>query len=321
MQYKKKLILLASSAAFLTLLYILTFVFDPARRNARNERFSWLPANSRYEADRIEIFHQEEKLEIVFKYGSWYVMLGQQEIPAREGKIDDLFRLLDTRGAFPRRGSNSASHGELGLDGSTRLVIRGGGGLPLLELFIGKDDPSGMGVFLRKNGENEFRSGDRLIGTYVKGDLNSWFDLKLFEDTSVVQVQRVAVNYRDFYGLGEEVSELPYESYAVSRSGENWIIGSVVDKSKTENWIQTILEAQGDNIILAPKENMEALSDLFSIVAHIRLELGNGSALELQIEKAKYDDTYAANVSGKPYIYVLSRWTAANLLQNRDFFQ
>ena len=320
MQYKKKVIFLASGVAFLSLIYILTFVFDPARRNARNERFSWLPASSRDEADRIEIFNNEEKIELVFKYGSWYAMLGQQEIPARQGRIDDLFRLLGTRGAFPRRGSNSASHGDLGLDGRTRLVIGGGGGLPLLDLFVGNDDPSGRGVFLRKNRENEFRSGDRIIGTYVKGELNSWFDLRLFDDISVAQVQRVAVNFRDFYGTGEEPSLLPYESYMVSRSGENWMLGGIVEKGITENWIQTILESQGEDILPVQRENREALSDLFTVVATIRLELGNGSAPELQIEKTVEGDSYAAFVNGKPYMYVLSFWTAVRLLRGRDFF-
>ena len=321
MLYKKKLYLLGSITALLTIIYILTFVFDPVRRNARNERFTWLSAASREEADRIEIFHHEEKFEIVYKYGSWVALLGQQEIPAREGRIDDLFRLLGTRGAFPRRGSNSASHGDLGLDGAIRLVIRGGGGLPLLDLFVGNDDPSGMSVFLRKNGENEFRSGDKLIGTYIKGEFNSWLNLRLFEEISVAQVQRVLVSFRDFYGTKDEPTPFPYEGYTVSRSGENWLIaGSTVEKGRTDNWIQTILETQGDNILLVPRENRDEINDLFSIIANIRLEMGDGTALDLQVEKSKYDDTYVAYVSGKPYMYLLSRWITTGLLQNRDFF-
>lgn len=320
MPYKKKLLLLGSAAALLAIIYILTFVFDPAARNARSERFTWLPAASREEVDKIEIFHGREKIELLFKYGSWFVVFGQLEIPARQGRVDDLFRLLSTRGAFPRRGSNAGSHEELGLDGTTRLVIRGGGGIPILDLFIGNDDSAGQSVFLRKNGENEFRSGDRLIGTYVNGEINSWLNLRLFDEISVAHVQRVQINFVDYYGQSEDVSAYPYESYTVSRSGENWVIGSIVEKVKTENWIQTILEAQGENILPVQRENSEALNDIFSVISIIRLELGNGSAIELQIEKSREDDTYAAFVSGKPYMYILPQWTAVRLLRNRDYF-
>ena len=318
MPYKKKLFLLGSTAALLALVYALSLILDPARANARNERFTWLPAGFRDKTDRIEIFSNGEKIELVLKNGSWFALAESVEVPAKQGRIDDLFRLLGSRGAFPRRGSNAKSHAELGLDGSSRLVIRGGSGLPLLDLVVGKDDPSGKEVFLRKNGENEFRSGDKLIGTYINGENTAWFDMKLFEETSVAQVQRMLVHFFDYYGIGEELSEVPYGDYSIVRNGESWFMDGVeLDKDKTENWINAVLEAQGENVLPVNDE----LRSGFNNSAEIRIELGDGSALDLQIEKAGEDGRSGALAGGKPYITVLSQWTVIRLLRNREFFR
>jgi len=316
MEYKKKIVILGSTAAFLALLYVLSILLDPARSNARNERFTWLPAASRSDADRIEISRDGEKLELVLKNGSWFVLAASAEVPAKQGRVDDLFRLLSTRGAFPRRGSNAGSHAELGLDGSTRLLILGGPGLPLLDLLVGKEDPSGRSVFLRKNGENEFRSGDRLIGSYVNGEKTAWYDLKLFEERPLAQVQRVQVHFSGYTGIDEE-QPVEYSDYTVTRSGEDWAIaGSPLDREKTETWIRGILEAQGDDVLPAHDE----LGGSFQAAAGIRVELGDGSFIELQIEQAGEDGKTPALVSGRPYRIALSRWTLARLFRERGSF-
>ena len=328
MVYKKKLIILGSSAVFLALVYVLSLVLDPERINARNERFTWLPADFRTGADRIEIIRGGGRFELVLKNGAWVALVDSTvdstgdsaaaptEVPAKQGRIDDLFRILSSRGAFPRRGSNAASHSELGLDGSTRLIIRGGAGLPLLDLLVGKEDPSGRAVFLRKNGENEFRSGDRLIGTYVHGEKSSWFDLKLFEELSAAQVQRIQVRFSGYTGTGEEDPPVEFTDYTIARSGENWIMdGTTLDKEKTEAWIRNVLEAQGEDALPLTDEAF------FAEIAGIRIELGDGSSLELRIGTAGEDGKSAALVSGKSYRIVLPQWTVLRLLRDRLYFR
>jgi hypothetical protein len=225
--------------------------------------------------------------------------------------VDDLFRILSTRGAFPRRGSSAANHAELGLDGSTRLLVRGGAGLPLLDLLVGKDDPSGRGVFLRRNGENEFRSGDRLIGSYVNGDRTSWYDLKLFEEKSLDQVQRVEVHFSGYTGS----EDITYGDYIITRSGENWIMGNTpLNREKTETWIKGILEAQGEDALSADGEFD------FNAAAVIRVELGDSSALELQVVQPGEDGRSAAMAKGKSFLFLLSRWTLSRLIRDREYF-
>jgi hypothetical protein len=325
MVYKKKVIILGASAVFLALVYLVTLFFDPSRANARNERFTWLPPGAREDADKIEIIGGDEKFELVLRDGKWFALLdatgGPQEVPLKQGRVDDIFRLLGTRGAFPRRGSSASSHKDLGLsiNGSTtdgyRLVIRGGAGLPLLDLLVGQNDVSGKEVFLRKNGENEFRSGDKLIGSYVKADKTSWYDLKLFEETSVEQVQRVRVTFSGYTGPEDETPLIGYIDYSIVRSAENWIMegdSTPLDKDKTEAWIRGILEAQGDNFL--PSQNNSAAA------ARIAVELGDGSTLRLQVGETIEDNKAPAITGNKSYVYVLPRWTVTRLLRERGYF-
>jgi len=319
MPYKKKLVILGSTAVFLALVYALTLFFDPARINARNERFTWLPAGSRDLADKIEISRGEDKLELVFQRGKWAALLeGSEEVPVKQGRVDDLFRLLGTRGAFPHRGSSAASHEALGLGaGAARLVIRGGAGLPLLDLLVGEYDSSGREVFLRKSGENEFRSGDTLIGTYINAESTAWYDLKLFEEASIAQVQRVRVNFSGYTGPEDETPLIGYIDYNISRSGDNWIMEGdeePLEKDKTESWILGILEASGENFLPASTQS------IFTVEARITVELGDGKTLSLQIGPTGENGGASALTTGKPYV-LLPRWTVTRLLRERGYFR
>jgi hypothetical protein len=340
MSSKKKIRILVISAALLALIYALTLFFDPDRINARHASFTWLSPGARDEADRIEITREGEKLELILENGLWYALLDSQEIPVKQGRVDDLFRLLGTRGAFPRRGSSAASHGDLGLgDTAARLVIRGPG-LPLLDLLVGKEDPSGREVFLRKNGENEFRSGDKLIASYVNGDRSSWYNLKLFEEKPLDLVQRVRVNFTGPEGI---------TSYGIVRSGEGWILernSSAIDREKAETWIRGILEAQGEDIAApgdpeGPGETAETLTGPDPAAASmaeeagsitegtagneagaeiplsgsVTVELGDGASLSLRIGAGK-DGKSPASVSGKLYAFVLPQWTVSRILRD-----
>ncbi|MDR2551561.1 MAG: hypothetical protein LBD31_00110 [Treponema sp.] len=318
MPYKQKIRLLTVLACALALVYALALFFDPERSNARRASFTWLPPGARDEADGIEIIRGENRLALSLKNGRWFALLeGALEVPVKQGRVDDLFRILSTRGAFPRRGSSAASHGDLDLgNGAARLLIRGGAGIPLLDLLVGGDDSSGREVFLRKNGENLFRSGDKLIGAYVKGEYSSWYDLKLFEEKSLDQVQRIRVAFSGLeFAPGEEGDPPRAEEYVVVRSGEGWTFEggpALADKDKVETWIRGILEAQGDDVAPSPEG--------FNGAGGIRVELGDGTALSVQMGNAGEGGKTPAVAGGRTYAFILSPWTVTRLLRDRGYF-
>jgi hypothetical protein len=315
-RYNKKIYTLAGIAGVLAIVYVLTLFFDPARVNARNALFTWLPAEARDMADRIEINRPgEEPLFIQRTDNKWFAALGGANVPVKQGRIDDLFRILCTRGAFPRLGSSASSHEDLGLstENASRLVIRGGAAaLPLLDLLVGADDSAGREVYLRKNGENEYRSGDRLIKSYVSGAATSWYDLKLFAENRADAVQRIRISpVKD--GEGDE-------DFSFSRSENGWALESGIPSgSGGENlgeaadvYVRNIFDIQGDDF-LSPED---AAGIEFN-AGRLSIELGDGSVITV-LAAAEQDGMRPVTVSGVPYVYLLSQPALARLIRERS---
>jgi hypothetical protein len=313
-RYDKKIYTLAGIAGLLALVYVLTVFFDPDRVNVRNASFTWLSGDARDLADRIEISRPgEEALLLQRVNNKWFAALGGGQVPVKQGRIDDLFRILCTRGAFPRLGSSAASHGELGLspEKASRLLIRGGAAaLPLLDLLVGDDDPAGREIYLRKNGENEYRAGDRLIKSYVSGAATAWYDLKLFAENRADAVQWIRISpVKD--GEGDE-------DFSLSRSENGWVLEPRLSaetggsSTAADSYVRNLFEIQGDDF-LSP-ENAAGVE--FN-AGRLSIELGDGSVITILAAEER-DGMRPVTVSGIPYVYLLSQPTIARLLRERS---
>jgi hypothetical protein len=311
MPYKRKILSLALTAGLLAILYGAVLFFDPQRINERNGSFAWLPAEARDEANRIEVSVPEaETITLVRKNGDWFALIGDGfEVPAKQGRIDDIFRILTERGAFPLRGSSSSSHEEMGLvpDSASRLVIRGGAGaVPMLDLLVGNDDSTGREVFLRRNGVNEFRSGDRLLSSYINGAETAWHDLRLFRDDPSSSVQRIRVIPIDLKNDTETEGD-----FALVRSGAGWVFegAGTPDGNKAEEWVRAIFAVQGDYFIPAP-------GGIDLSTGRITIELGDGSVRTIRAGDPLpgNGEKWPVAVEGSPYLFAVSRWTIQNRL-------
>jgi hypothetical protein len=318
-RYNRKIASLAGTAGFLAVVYLLTLFFDPTRVNARSASFTWLSGEARDMADRIEINRPGEEALLLQRINNkWFAVFGGGRVPIKQGRIDDLFRILCTRGAFPRLGSAASSHGELGLspEKASRLVIKGGAAaLPLLDLLVGDDDSAGREIYLRKNGENEYRSGDRLIKTYVTGAATAWYDLKLFTENRAGEVQRIRISpVKD--GEGDE-------DFTVSRSENGWALESGISTEfrvpaeaesagAIDSYVRNLFEIQGDNF-LSPED---AAGIEFN-AGRLSIELGDGSVITV-LAAEEQDGMRPVTVSGIPYVYLLSQPVTARLLRERS---
>lgn len=309
-RYNRKIAVLAGSAVILALVYLITLFYDPERVAARNAAFTWLPGEARDLAGRVEITRpDEQKFVLIRKSGSWFAELDAEQFPVKQGRIDDLFRVLADRGAFPRLGSSASSHAELGLsaDRAIRLVVWGGtSAQPLLDLLIGADDSAGREVYLRKNGENEYRSGDRLIKTYADGDARAWYDLRLFDENRADLVQRVKVSpFKD--GEGDE-------DFTLVKSGQSWVFeeGGAPQGDAADTWLRNLFDIQGDDFL----SRGDSAGLVFN-AAVMNIELGNGSVITVQAAPENAEK-WPVTVSGSPYTYLLSRPAFRRLFRERS---
>ena len=324
MVYRKKLILLSGFVGLLAVVYLLTLFFDPERVNARNAAFLWLDPKLQDQVDGIEIAKAgdwDNPVKLLRRGDDWYALIEEAEFPAKGARVEDLLRILSSRGAYAVRGSAASSHERLGLaeGNSARIAVTGGAGLPLLDLLIGGRDAAGQEVYLRKNGRNEVRSGEDTLSAYINGAETAWYNLRLFsspENTDAVQ--RLTV-----YPLPAEPAE---EEGAVSegplvftRNGGGWSIAGLddesVDSPRVDTYIRGILDAEGENFV----PGLDAASAAFINEGRLVLELGNGTSLTITVGTLP-ENKRGATASGSPYVYTLADWTLTRLFRERAYF-
>jgi hypothetical protein len=164
MVYRKKLITLTGVATALALIYILTIIFSPERMSSRTDIYSWIEPSHVNLISGITIIspENEEVINLVRNGGRWFVSRNGKDYPARQLRVEDFISALTKKAPYPVQSASSSSHERLSVSeyNSTRVIVSGGAGLPILNLHIGQGDITGQNVYMRKQGENEVRSGE-----------------------------------------------------------------------------------------------------------------------------------------------------------------
>jgi len=311
--YKKKVLFLSTFVAVLALIYILTFVFDSESR--RGAAFAWLDPSLFVMADGIEISGPESRTVLKRRNGLWFVSGDSGEFPAKQERVDDLFDLLSRKANYPVRSSSSEGIERLALteESASRITIRGGAGLPLLDLLIGNADALGREVYLRRAPWNQIYSTEDNFSYFINLKANSWYDLRLFPvavdsagrsstmELSVDSIQQVEVSFPD-------------EAYMLRRSGRGWIIPGkedALDANRVEAFLKRLLEAEADSFAVSAPETIEG---------RITIQFGNGSTRSLEAGSLIEGNNRNAMVSGSSYYYILSERTFNNLFRASSYY-
>ena len=324
MIYKRKLTLLSSLVAILALVYILTLVFDPERQHSK--AFAWLEQNMLSLADAIEISSPEGNTVLKRRNNVWVFDAGTVEYPVKQGRVEDLLTALSKRDVYPLRASSGEAREKLGLstEAASRILVRGGAGLPLLDLLIGSGGALGRELYLARAGEKEIYSGEDRFTLYTDSGAKAWYDLRLFPSIiEAAMVQQADVSF--------SAVDVPPVSYALRRSGGGWVIigeegsplgtpterakaseGSPLDNSRVDSWLRVVLEAQGEDFDAGPPVSSNE---------GITLRLGDGTVRTIQIGPADEDKRRRASVSGSKLVYVLAESTINRLFRESDYFK
>jgi len=333
--YRNRLTILVSLIAVLTLTYAASFIFSPENRNEKSSLYTWLDPKIEGRIDRIVISAGDPNLimndfpdmvfpgfedilssfdiELLKKGNQWFVLHNGQEYPARQYRIEDFIKIFTTRSPWPVRSANASSHSRFGLDGSAskRISIYSENTV-LLDLLLGNEDNGGKEIYVRKNNQNEVRSGENIASAFLTGSVTSWYELRLFPEieADVSGVQRVSV-YRE------------NETQVFSRQNREWVVSGFEIASpnqvQIENYIHAVLNAEGDDFINYVKTDDPAL-DYDRIV----IEFGDGSVKTIRISAANEVNKRIANVrsgGNSEYVYSIPLWTAVRILRDASSFE
>jgi hypothetical protein len=338
MTYNKKVLVLSIIVGVLALIYAGTWILSPERLNSRDAAYVWLEREWLEKADRLEIINEGEIITLVRKNDQWYAEIGDPasamlEAPAKQGRVDDFLRLFSTRAAYPVRGNSPSAHERLGVgeNSASRVILRGGAGAPLLDLLIGNSDATGREVYLRKNNQNEVRSGEDKFSTYLSSSRSSWYNLRLFPQDgpgapTLDMVQRVTV-IAPPAGEEGELPALPANPLVISRSIAGWTVeglaAEILDSSRIEPYIRSILDAEGEDFIPAMSANANVFNE-----GRIQLELGDGTSRIIRLGPLvpageNQSARRSAVVSGgtTAHVYALTEWMISRIVRDAAYFE
>ena len=308
MAYKKKLTILLILVGVLALIYISSFVFDSGKK--RSDAFSWLDPALLGSADKIEISGSGGMTVLSRKNNTWVFSAGAEEYPAKQDRVEDFLSRLTRKESYALRAASSEARERLGLseNSASRVIIRGGAGLPLLDLLIGTADALGREIYLRRADKNEIYSGEDRLTLYVDSKPQSWYNLRLFTaNTTVEMVQQAEV-------------VISQDTYMLRRSGGGWIMTgnneSTLDSPKVDAWLRSVLEAEGEDFSAGFAVNASPAL----VEGRITLRFGDGTTRTIQTGPPDEQKRRDASVTGSSLVYVLAEWTYNRLFRESAYF-
>jgi len=315
MTYKNKITTLSSVIAALAIVYILTIIFDPQRIGARSDVYTWLEPGQNNRISGITIAKPGEKVNISHNGGKWFVTRDGKDYPARQVRVEDFLTVLSKKAPYPVISSSASSHERLSLtpETATQITVAAGAGPPLLALLIGqKDNNTGQNVFLRKQGQNEVRSGEDKFSVYTNSSLNSWYNLRLFPENEDGKLEVKDIQRLIAYPPEDAPSQI------FTRSNNEWTLNFDItnpDFNKVESYLRDVLGVSGDDFI-----DQVSLSDPMFNSCRIIMELGNGSTKTLRLGPADDEGKRYATVSGSDFVYSLPAWAVGKLFVDKENF-
>jgi len=325
MEYRKKVTVLSCIIAALALIYVGAIVFDPARRGAREDVYTWMNPRDTYRISGITIAlppdHAGDAEAVVLTRAGrqWFVLRDGRNYPARPTRVDDFIAELTRRAPFPVRATSAAAHERLLLTegDAARVTVASGMGLPLLDLLLGQNDLSGRNVYMRRAGQGEVRSGEDRFSAYVWAERSSWYDLALFRESDdshgISDVMRLIV-----YPPATEDGYPPSPPMVFTRIGRNWEVNfdiEAVNAIRVDTYIRDILMSTGEDFANIHDVAGAAFDD-----SRIVLEFHNGSTTTIGFTPPDPNNRRLASVSGTDFIYVVSAWMHQRLFPRAETF-
>jgi hypothetical protein len=259
----------------------------------------------------------------------WFVLDNDNVYPARQIRVQDFLNILTTRSAWPIRSSSASSHERFGLltptdsdqfslsyEQASRVTVYADDAV-LLDLLLGADDIYRNETFFRRADQNDVRSGNSILRTYVNSHSGSWFNLRLVSGTDGMDIDISNVQRFSVY--------TPSETQIFSRRNRGWVVSGIEienpDIPAIESYIRVVLNIEGDSF-----SNSISIDDPGFDYSRIELELGHGRTITIRLTMGDETGRIFAHVSGNgtirgDHIYSIPSWAANRLYREAENFE
>jgi hypothetical protein len=312
MTYKKRLVFLLTLIGLMSLAYTGSIVFSYDRGNIRSASYVWLDSGDAGRINRIVLNNEREEFEFTKRGNLWFVSHNGNEYPARQQRIEDFLTTFTARSAWPVRSASAIAHERFGLGENASRVTILSDFYVLLDVLIGNYDITGREVYLRRAGQEEVRSGNSFIQTYITNSVESWFNYRFIPESeggnvTSSDIQRVSV----FTGTGTQT---------FSRRNRGWDVSGIVAGNQNNNMIEMyvtdILNTQGINFV----DNVSINDPMFGH-RRITLEFGNGRIVTMRFSQSNDEGICLAHVEGMEYVYSIPMWVVDRIFRDTISFE
>ncbi len=264
--------------------------------------------------DGIEIVRGGTRIELSRdETGRWWQRLGGKRFPADGRRIDRF--LLDLRDLTSYRvaSTNRADWRRFSVDApqATRLTLRRGS--RSIELFVGKADDSGIGVYARPQGDDRVFLTDASLASSTELPPSAWSYLKILPGSLGAEaIQEIGIRAASFRMGGEAVAA-DYLLVSTIRGGApRWVVhgGSPrpIDPERLLSLESELLSLSGDEFVPGP-----SATGLSSPVAEVLVVDDRGRQWTLDVGARAGQSFYVAR-SDLPYVYLVNGWTLARIV-------
>ena len=340
MAYKKRFYILIALIAGLALLYTGSLIFN-SDLAAKRSFFVWLDAKTAGQTTKIIINSQAGEIELSKqnKNNLWFVLHDGKVFPARQMRIQDFLDAVTARASWQVRSSSASSHERFGLDNesASRVTLYAETSV-ILDLLLGNDDYLRNETYFRKYGQNEVRSGDSVIKSYINSQAGSWYNLRLVSNADggqidISSVQRVTVNQSEpaaepHSGEGSRAAEInPAASTQIfTRRNRSWVVSGFEVKNPDipaiESYIRVILNTEADSF-----SDTVTSEDPMLNYNRVTLELGSSKVVTIRLSQSDENGrvfahvTYTDNDDYSRYVYSIPSWSAGRLFMPAESFE
>jgi hypothetical protein len=178
----KDMQLLAIVIVVLSLLFVFSYVFSTDKAGKKLERVSLASAELSVSSVTSVEVKGPHALYLKKTEKGWFVVSGSVEVPAMDTRVDFLLKAIGKVAEMLPVGNDQKSWAEFELDAAKadRVTVRGQDGKVVSDFWAGKYNYSGRQVFVRPEGQDRVFSADSEMGSYIKSELSSWEDKRLF---------------------------------------------------------------------------------------------------------------------------------------------
>ncbi len=331
MKKDKKTIVLAGIILALSALFIAGLLIPEAGAGASAFlRVQFLRKDRVAQVSSVSIATNDYEAELLRREGRWFLFAWGREFPAQSGRVESLLAELSAPRRLEKVASGKESWGALGLDkdNAWKLTVKGppgaqpvsagSAGTILVDLCFGFTDSSGDRVYLRRAGETSSWRGDSGIFRRLGRKAEDWLDLMLFD---------AAHAGADLQSLDVIPGGNGASSYSIARNGAEWkfretaggalppLMGKETRRAAAARIVKSVLSLEalgfaGVGVDGAhPPQGGQAKP-----AGRLILRSGDGATISVDLTESSGSTPLEAAVSGRKWVYLLSRESLAGIL-------